>query len=157
MRKFWFLIFLLSALSMTGQVYNVTKYSTDEGLVQSQVMCMVQDNRGYLWLGTHRGIDRFDGQKFKHFGIQEGLAGNFVADIIEDGERTFWIATDNGLSLFDGLKFKNFGSEEGFSENTIECLAMDPNGYLWLGTQSKGLMAFDREERMVKDLDLPGR
>ncbi|MEO0585558.1 MAG: two-component regulator propeller domain-containing protein, partial [Bacteroidota bacterium] len=157
MRKFWFLIFLLSALSMTGQVYNVTKYSTDEGLVQSQVMCMVQDNRGYLWLGTHRGIDRFDGQKFKHFGIQEGLAGNFVADIVEDGERTFWIATDNGLSLFDGLRFKNFGSEEGFSENTIECLAMDPNGYLWLGTQSKGLMAFDREERMVKDLDLPSR
>lgn len=125
-----------------AQVYNVTRYSTDDGLVQSQVMAVLQDRWGYLWLGTHRGAAKFDGKQFYAVGTEEGLSSTFLADLAEDPHGGIWMATDNGLSYWDGKAFTNFHRSNGLPDNDIQCLRFDRDSNLWIGTQSQGVARY---------------
>ena len=69
---------------LPAQEYHTIRYTTTDGLVQSQVFALLQDRKGYLWFGTHRGICRFDGKRFKAYGIREGLSGSFIQALLED-------------------------------------------------------------------------
>ena len=81
----------------------VTTWSSRHGLTDANVYSLGFDGRGHLWLGTSRGVDRFDGQDFVHFDPDDGYAGwesnsnGFHLD--DDG--TLWFATASGLSHFD--------------------------------------------------------
>ncbi len=136
----------LATLTGTAQVYHTTRYSTDDGLIQSQVYALMQDQAGYLWLGTHRGIARFDGQSFKPYGFREGLAGFFVSSLIQDQVGTIWVGTEKGLSRFDGSNFVNYSEQEGLSSVRISCLFEDQQGRIWIGTQDAGINLYEAEE-----------
>ena len=143
----WLLLALLgglTALRLPAQVYNVTRYSTDDGLVQSQVMALLQDRWGYLWLGTHRGAAKFDGKQFHVIGTQEGLSSTFLADMAEDPRGGIWMATDNGLSYWDSKAFTNYHRSDGLPDNNIQCLRFDRDSNLWIGTQSHGVVRHRR-------------
>lgn len=71
-----YLIFSLLVLSIPGQLTAETEnysnlrfksYSTKQGLSQSSVLCMVQDHKGFIWMGTKDGLNRFDGYTSRHF------------------------------------------------------------------------------------------
>ena len=149
---FWCLLLLPTWLS--AQVYNVTRYSTDDGLVQSQVMALLQDRWGYLWLGTHRGAAKFDGRQFYDFGTEEGLSSTFLADLAEDPKGGIWMATDDGLSFWDGVSFVNYHREDGLPDNDIQCLRFDRDSSLWLGTRSQGVARY-RAGRFDQPLAYP--
>ncbi|MEO1448864.1 MAG: two-component regulator propeller domain-containing protein, partial [Bacteroidota bacterium] len=125
---------------LQGQVYTVTRYSTDVGLPQSQAMTMLQDHLGYLWIGTHRGLTRFDGRTFQSYNTRkDSLAGNFLTDLVETPEGDLWIATDNGISRFDGQHFVTYLREDGLEDHDVRCLMYDRIGRLWIGGRSGGL------------------
>ena len=112
-RCFLLLFLVLNARLLTGQSYYFQQYSVGEGLPQSQVYALLQDSRGYLWLGTQGGgLARFDGKKFKNFTTSTGLSGNYVQAIFEDKDGRIWIGTGQGLSCYDGRSFKNFDLEK---------------------------------------------
>lgn len=136
-RFFQFLIVCLFVTNGFAQQYNFKNYSVKNGVAQSQVYSIIQDSRGYMWMGTFGGgINSFDGLTFSTFSEQDGLASNYVYDLIEDKEQNLWIATQNGLSKFDGINFTNF--KKGFR---IHQLQFDHNGELFLGT-NKGILQF---------------
>lgn len=54
---------------------------------------MYKDKKGYIWLGTDRGLLRFDGSKFKLYTTQDGLPDNEVLNLIEDNQGRIWIGT----------------------------------------------------------------
>lgn len=141
---FGYLLLFLCTIPGTAQVYNVTRYSTEDGLVQSQVMALLQDRFGYLWLGTHRGVCRFDGQSFKAFGTEEGLGSVFLVDIVEGANDTLWMATPNGLSRWDRSRerFKTYTTDDGLSSNDLSALLFDAEGRLWIGTQNAGISLY---------------
>src|SRR3954462_3131436 len=96
------LIVLITSLfiSLAGfsQQYNFHNYSVKDGVAQSQVYCLLQDSRGYLWMGTQGGgITCFDGVNFKTYSVKEGLSNNYVSCIKEDAKHNLWIGTMNGL------------------------------------------------------------
>jgi ligand-binding sensor domain-containing protein len=147
MRRLLLLIgVLLLRQCLLAQVYNVTRYSTDDGLVQSQVMALVQDRWGYLWLGTHRGACKFDGRQFQAFGTDEGLTSSFLGAMAEDPQGGIWMATDDGLSHWSGQAFTNYGRSEGLPDNDVQSLRFDRKGQLWLGTRAHGVACY-REGR----------
>ncbi|TAE51963.1 MAG: hypothetical protein EAZ89_09305, partial [Bacteroidetes bacterium] len=140
-----------------AQVYNVVRYTTEDDLIQSQVMAIAQDSRGFLWLGTHRGVVKYDGIRFQNFGRTEGITGAFVSGILADRKGQVWVATDNGLSVsdgkhYDGKLFRTFtAGEQSLPENDITCLIEDSGERLWIGSQSKGIVwlkdgVFEREQ-----------
>lgn len=144
MKRLLFLLFLCINLCLTAQVYNLTRYSIEEGLTQSQVRAIFQDSRGFIWLGTHRGVCKFDGKTFVDFQPETGLSGRFVNAITEDKQGNIWIATENGLSKYDGIGFENFQKDKGLTANTILSLLCDSDGRIWIGTEGGGIFLYEK-------------
>ena len=140
-RAIFFLAFtILFQTNLLPQRYFFKRYSVEEGLSQSSVYCLLQDSRGYIWMGTDGGgVSRFDGQKFETFNKTNGLSGNTVRSLLEDSKGNIWIGTDNGLTLYDGYKFISVGGNKGLSGNPIMKIIEGENGIIWVAVWAKGL------------------
>ncbi len=67
-------------------------YDVTDGL-PGGVLCLLQDQKGYLWLGTRSGLCRYDGQEFITYTTADGLAADAVQALCEDREGRLWIGT----------------------------------------------------------------
>ncbi len=107
--QFLVIVCLITAISTSslGQVLPFHHYTSKDGLASSWVTTMMQDSRGYIWIGTAEGISVFDGITFRNYRVQDGLPFNFVYDIIESKKHTgtIWIATGDGLAEYQNDKF----------------------------------------------------
>ena len=87
---------------------NFKNITIEDGLTQGTVEALFQDSKGYIWIGTNDGLNRFNGYKFKVYSVEENeknsIVNNYILDIKEDAEGNIWVATANGLSkiLNDG-------------------------------------------------------
>ncbi len=99
--------FLLPALSF-GQRYPFHNLSVDDGLIQSQAMCMSQDKTGNLWIGTLGGLSRYDGRNFTNYTVRNGLLNNVVQSVAVDSSGSIWIGGNSGLSQFNGKTFIHY-------------------------------------------------
>ena len=107
------ILLLTSGLSGQGD-YKFNNFTITNGLSQSFVTCIVQDETSSLWLGTQDGLNRFDGKDFEIFyaGETEGIESNFIkcAEKTDDGR--LWFGTSAGLVSFnpksDKINFINF-------------------------------------------------
>lgn len=81
--------------SCSAERYTFKEYS--EGLGNLSVKCIYQDRAGFLWIGTHGGVYRYDGNHFEEFGPQEGVTSPSIEDIREDGDGRIWIGTAGGI------------------------------------------------------------
>ncbi len=109
--KFFFCLCLyLIVSSISAQTFPTKHYTIREGLAQMQVMSLLTDSRGILWVGTKGGLGRFDGQKFKNYKRADGdsLAHDVILDLKEDKQGNIWIATADGVNRFDGAKFQTW-------------------------------------------------
>lgn len=131
------------------------RITIEHGLSQNTVYCILQDSRGFLWLGTENGLDRYDGYGFKSYESKPGdagsLSGSTVRTMCEDRSGTLWIGTSHGLNRFDRLnetftRFKNNPQKSGsLSHDHILSILEDNRGELWIGTL-KGLNKYDKEK-----------
>ena len=68
--------------NLLAQAPQFEAYGLAEGLSQEYVNALVKDRRGFLWIGTQDGLNRFDGYTFKHYRRHKkdphGLPGNFI-------------------------------------------------------------------------------
>ncbi len=135
------ILFLLVArcTNTFGQLYNFTNYSIDQGLPQSTVYCIYEDEFGYLWLGTESGVARFDGTQFKVYDQSSGLPGNKVRSIVKGPDNNIWIGTDKGIGIFDGSKWKSITSTNGLEGSTIMKMSLDGQKRVWAATNDAGI------------------
>ncbi|MCH1930755.1 EAL domain-containing protein [Shewanella sp. A25] len=77
-------------------------YSVPEGLSQSTVTALAEDDSGYIWIGTTSGLNRFDGETFKHFleGERSGLSSSFIQSLLFDNGKLL-VGTENGLNVYN--------------------------------------------------------
>lgn len=85
------------------QLFGVNSYTQDlqgfkkvEGLNSNVVYSVMQDSKGYIWVGTEAGASRYDGYGFKHFTKDDGLSDNDIFQIHEDKKGRLWMLTYNG-------------------------------------------------------------
>src|SRR5207244_2996788 len=103
------LFILLLCSSFAGfaqnQSFNFEHMGTHEGLSQINVLCIFQDSRGLMWVGTTDGLNRYDGYNFTIYRNDAKdnttITGNYINDIAEDKDGNLWIATLDGLSKYD--------------------------------------------------------
>lgn len=91
-----------------AQDFPIEKYTTREGLLQNQVLCLHKDSRGYIWCGTWFGLSKFNGETFENYTEKDGLWNGPVFDIDEDDKGYLWISAGSHLARFDGKKFKKW-------------------------------------------------
>lgn len=106
MRKLLFLYFFIVSFTSLSQQYSFIRYGVKEGLAQSQVTDLCQDNLGYLWVGTQSGLSKFDGNEFTNFSIEDGLTDNTIHKLIfSEKTNILWIATPRGITEYKNQKF----------------------------------------------------
>ena len=113
-------------------------YSHDEkdqkSLSNNNVLCIAEDSRNLVWVGTREGLNLFDKKTktFQTYRTEDGLPDNTILNILEDDEHNLWISTPNGISKIFishnqntntvSLTFKNYDEVDGlqsgeFNEN----------------------------------------
>ena len=128
-----------------AQGYNDENISLAEGLSQSSVFCLSQDQQGFIWAGTQDGLNKYDGLNFKtYYNIpfdSSSLSSGQVSSMLHDSKGRFWVGTANhGLNLYlpGKDKFMTFSSNEKFNNtllnNTIHVIYEGPGGTIWIGT-----------------------
>ena len=122
-----------------------TTYTEEEDLPGNLAKLFV-DRAGYLWVGTHQGVSRYEGDHFTNFGEKDGLAQDDIYSVFRDSRGQLWFANHwMGLTRFDGKDYKTFNKEaDGLVDDGIHYMAEDRNGQLWIGTHA-GLSRFDGE------------
>ena len=139
--------------------YPLTHLSTSDGLSQSSVIAIHQDNIGQIWIGTRDGLNKYDGNSFtiyRNTDNKNSISNNDVLSIIEDKKGFLWIGTYNGLNRFDPKKntFENFyhkTENSSLSNNTIWCIKEMHNGEIWIGT-SEGLSIYNQNTKTFSNL-----
>ncbi|MCH2058590.1 MAG: EAL domain-containing protein [Thalassotalea sp.] len=126
------LVSLLStsiSASESNKQLSFKRFSTADGLSQSYVFSIAQDNQGFIWFATEDGLNRYDGFDFVHYRNdihnRFSLANNFVRTLYIDKSGVLWVGTANGLSRYNREQdnFTNFFSLENdkssLKDNTI--------------------------------------
>ena len=97
--------FLLANGSDSSRKLKFEHFTTDDGLSQNSIRTLLQCRKGFLWIGTENGLDRFDGYGFKHYRYNRKdsntISNNFIYDLHEDSEGLIWIGTNHGLNRLD--------------------------------------------------------
>ncbi|MES2648390.1 MAG: two-component regulator propeller domain-containing protein [Bacteroidota bacterium] len=155
------LIILYSNHGLAQPSVRLKHYSTGDGLSQGTVYSMLQDSRGFMWIGTWDGLNRFDGYDFKtykpHISDTGSIAGNYVNSIVEDKTGNIWVGTNEALNRFDPLKqqFTSFylpgNSEEKKAEYKI--IYIDDQEQLWITFRKQLIYVFDTKDKRFASLD----
>jgi signal transduction histidine kinase/ligand-binding sensor domain-containing protein/DNA-binding NarL/FixJ family response regulator len=137
-----------------GQDIRFTHLSLEDGLSQTSVMSILQDSHGFMWFGTHDGLNRYDGYNFVVYRDDptdhDSLGGNIIHKIIEDPSGILWIGTQSGgLIKFDPMSetFTRYRHDpdkpNSPKKNSVWSLWQDESGFIWLGTGDGWLSQFD--------------
>ncbi len=121
------LLFGLSYSDTHAQAFRL--FTMREGLSQMKITALHLDSRGYLWVGTRNGLNKFDGEKFTVYTEKEGLLHNRIHGIEEDTSGNLVILTYNGLSFYDGEKFTSFAKP--FTSVLFD-FAVDHTNTVWI-------------------------
>jgi len=128
----------------SAQTYNFDHYNVAQGLPQSKVNCILQDSRGYLWIGTAGGgICKFDGLNFTVYEEKDGIAGDIITDITEDIDGNIWFtSTWGGITKYNGRNFNIFtAKEDNILHSGYRTIFSDNKGVVWIGS-GLGLTTF---------------
>jgi len=79
-----------------GQKLKYNHYSIDEGLRHNIGYDIMQDSKGYLWIGTDDGLSRYDGTEFKNYTKLEGLTSPYIIEVAEASDDLVWVNTFEG-------------------------------------------------------------
>lgn len=127
----------------------------DHGLTSSQVLSILHDSYGYLWVGTYSGLNRYNGITFDSFRSTDetgSLADNQVGIIYEDRNRQLWIGGRSSLSRYCRQTDRFFLYDlpeipEGVTgaSTIVQSIEEDHEGRLWVAGGSNGLYYYDKE------------
>lgn len=147
-------LFLAAQTNAQAPKLKFTRTNIEQGLSNSWVEAVYQDNRDFIWIGTRNGLDRFDGQQVKVY-LNDAkdsttISDNFIKAIYEDHQHDLWIGTSNGLNLFNSSKntfvrYKHNGANSNsISNNAISAIWQDNHQNLWVCTLGGGLNLFNK-------------
>lgn len=95
-----------------SQHYNFIPYGVSDGIAQSQISDICQDQLGNLWIGTQSGLSRFDSKNFVNFSMDDGLADNIISKVIVSDSGDFWAITPSGISKYNHGEFETYYFDE---------------------------------------------
>ncbi len=150
------LLFLFSAPCPAEELppdITFEQLTVEDGLSHNTVMCFLRDSREFLWIGTEKGLNRYDGYNFRNYyhdpGNLAGLSHDRIRALIEDGHGDIWVGTRRGLCRYNRdtdsftAYYANPGTPGGLVHDRIGGMTITPDNTLWVGTYGGGLHRWD--------------
>lgn len=135
------------------------RLDTRDGLSNSQVLCVYRDSKGFVWIGTPYGLNRYDGYRMKTYYSDMRdtmtLRNNYVEAIFEDESGRLWLKQGMGYSLFDPMTEKCDRHPERLFEplgvtGGIEYLYIDSKKEFWIKSYNDGFFHYRPQSRKLK-------
>lgn len=153
-RTIFFILYLIAEIAVYGQTdqYRFTRINVNHGLSHNQIKSVLKDDRGFVWIGTVSGLNRYDGYGIKVFANKPGdstsLVNSDVNKIFEGPEGKMWIHTWSGTNVYNP-------ATETFDRNTdsilrkfsipggqINDIKKDSKGNFWFLHVAKGVFVY---------------
>ncbi len=156
----WSIVWLCSWYS-NAEVTVLPGYARFTHLADSQAISpfatsMLQDQQGFLWLGTHHGLYRFDGAALKHYpadaSVPDRLSSDWITSLFIDSRGLLWIGTRyGGLNRFNPAteRFRRFDWPGG-ENNEITAITEDSAGTLWVSSYGGGVATLDADAEQLQ-------
>lgn len=151
-----FMLFLYTCTNLTAQ--HLSDFQKVEGLNSNVVYCVMQDSKGYIWVGTEAGAARYDGYGFTFFTIDDGLTDNDVFQIKEDSKGRLWFLNNSGKPcLYDNGKILNANNTTWLNNFQPKKLAIhfveDKSGSIWYSTLDTAYHIY--RDKIVEKIAVP--
>ncbi|MCI1682353.1 MAG: ATP-binding protein [Bacteroides sp.] len=159
-----FLFPFISEFAASPQTFNFRHYTVDNGLSSNIVRSILQDKRGFIWIGTEEGLNFFDGQTIKQYLNNKDtpctLGSNYINVLFEDSEDKIWIGTDIGvyLYLYEKDMFYLFRpqTEHGNSiTSVINNIIEDQHKNIWIATYGQGIFKYNLVSKKLEQYMYP--
>lgn len=133
--------FCLVVSSLFAQTYPFRYYGSESNIPDGFVYALCQDNKAYLWLGTRKGISKFDGFEFHDVAFPDTSSGRYSTCCIRDLSGNPWFGCSDGTVFFtrDGV----LGKVPLDNHISISVLAVDPGGFIWVVPQADAIYRID--------------
>jgi ligand-binding sensor domain-containing protein/signal transduction histidine kinase len=145
---------VLHGAAASDSRFNIHTWTTDDGLPQGSVTAMTQDRNGYLWLGTDRGLVRFDGIRFSTFDDNNtpGLNSSQIRFLFDDSQGNLWIGTKTaGIVLVKNGRVEPIPPNDKFHAGPLKSACEDAGGAVWLYTQDGQLLLYHQGTGSIGD------
>lgn len=166
MRKTIILLVIAISFCITGQGkigdMKFRHLDTRHGLSNSQVNCILQDSRGFIWICTSFGLCRYDGYRFQNYFSYERdtttLRSNRMDDIQEAYDGKLWLNHGMSYSLYDPVTEKADRSpglwlaKQGVTGG-IEKLHIDSQKNFWVKSYEDGFFFYNPKKKLLKKVD----
>jgi ligand-binding sensor domain-containing protein len=101
-----FIVFFFHlSFNLDAQDIKFERISNELGLSQNLISAIIQDDQGFLWVGTKDGLNRYDGYQFKVFKNDPtdstSISDNYIKSLYIDNQSRLWVGTSNGLNIYD--------------------------------------------------------
>lgn len=161
MKKLSIFILAFSLLSIFAAARDenwiVHRHTQDDGLTNNAVRAVLRDSKGYVWMGTSNGLNRYDGRGFSEITIDGGVPDNdYITSLLEDRQGKIWIGTAVGICQFvpGNEKAVRFSPMDGYdfqvyqivreSDDSILIPSRD-NGFFRISTKTEEVERIDRD------------
>lgn len=149
----FFLLLNLSALAQRKQI-RFDNLGLNDGLSQSLVNDIIQDQKGYIWIATQDGLNKYDGISFSNFKRDpensNTLSNNFINTLHEDNAGKIWLGTNGGgICVFD-KETETFSTPViGDQNRNVTDIIQDKSGMIWFSTSGNGINKYDAAKKRV--------
>lgn len=147
---FWLLPWVTQAQT-TSFIY----YGVEQGLSQSQVQCITQDDDGNLWIGTLSGLTQYNGREFKTYSRTDSLAEDWITALCKDKKGNIWLGHwAGGVSMYNSKtkKIQNMNLEEYTRFKMVTSIAQDEKERYWIATEGAGVFVYDPQNKKMVTL-----
>lgn len=132
--------------------YRFTHIETADGLANNVINDILQDSKGYMWLATNNGLQRYDGNRFLdyHFDLsnQRSLPSDIVAKLIEDEKGNIWVACNTGVAIINQFRQRPtrvpIETKARDLQMEVTQLFEDSKKNIWLACRPYGLFCYDK-------------
>ena len=151
-------LFIFNQYANSQHSVKFDSYSIEDGLSQSHVTDIIQDEIGNIWFSTQDGLNKFNGYKFEVYKSQLNdsisLPNNYLHSLIKDDEGNLWFGTNRGIGKINPLTNQiekinrgNYPSLKGYIFNT---LAIDSENYIWALSEKHGINIINTKSKNVR-------
>lgn len=153
-----FMLIIQSALAITFDNLKFKNLTVGDGLSNGDIRCFIQDNHGFIWIGTTDGLNRFDGYNFNVYRHNRedstSLPGSVINVMMVDSENNLWIGTNHGLCRYVSNTDMFDNSIDTYGHDGVISIAEDQEGRIWIGTTTNGLWVLDKANQNFDNVNI---
>jgi ligand-binding sensor domain-containing protein len=143
MRKWISFTFLIISSQAFSQMPFFQAYLLPVKNETIEIKALHQDRMGFIWIGTDKGLFKYDGFDYARYTTKDSLLDNKVTAITQDSIGRIWLGHSTGqIAYLEGDKIKQFVPLEGTATKEISDIYFDKKGVMWFSTLDDGLYYF---------------